>query len=141
MPDVTLHTPPARLTLFGSRPTDARVEVLFRPRAWRIGRALLSLGIAWALMPVLALVPPHIPWAVLAFCAGIYLAVQRWTETYTLNTFTGECPECAEPQTIESPKKLKMPYVITCGSCRRELLLEVDVREIALATARGERPR
>lgn len=127
MADSTPYRPPARITLFGVPATDADVEVLRRGRSWRLTRALVSIGVAWALIPVVALLPPHVPWAAFAFAAGIYLAVRRWTERYTLRSLVGRCPECGARQTLGSPARLRFPHPLTCEACGRELLLEVDV--------------
>src|SRR5690606_40965838 len=79
-------TPPARLTLFGFTPVPARVRAIHRPRSLRLSRALLWLVGCWVLAPLVALVPPHFPWALTAFGAGIYLARTNWRGTYEIQS-------------------------------------------------------
>lgn len=130
MTEFTTHNPPARLTLFGFSPTSADVEVVYRPRSWRVTRALLSIGIAVGFAPVAALLPPHFPWPIIVLGSGAYLAAKRWTERYTLRSLAGRCPKCGAEQPLDSPTKLKLPHTLTCAGCRHDLLLEVDVADV-----------
>ncbi|HEX7239259.1 MAG TPA: hypothetical protein VF263_03255, partial [Longimicrobiaceae bacterium] len=57
-------TPPAILafvTLPGHRPAPARVELVYRPAAWRGARALLLLVFFWGMAPLASAIPPHYP--------------------------------------------------------------------------------
>src|SRR5687768_1316197 len=83
---------PARLSLRGHDARPALLEVVYRAPKERITRALLSLLGCWVLAPLVAIVPPHIPWALLAFASGIYLAVRQWTGEYIVRRFEGACP-------------------------------------------------
>lgn len=121
-----LHVP-AQLTLFGFTPTAADVQVIARPGSSRVMRAVLWLGICWAMIPLVLFIPPHVPWVVAAFGAGIYFARKRLTERYTLTSFDGVCPKCGHMQQVRSGASLKTPFPIICESCLNELLLEVDV--------------
>lgn len=131
----SMHRPPARITLFGFSPTAADVAVVHRPRSWRATRALLSVGIAVGIAPVVGLLPPHVPWVVLALAVGAYLAGKRWSERYTLHSLAGRCPKCGHELASDSPTKLGRPHTLSCTGCRHELLLEVDVDAIPEATS------
>lgn len=117
---------PARIELFGFESTPADVAVVPRTPGWRASRALLYLAVSWALVPVVGLVPPHIPWAATAFIAGIVLAVRKATESHTLVSLQGTCPKCGAAQTIDKPTKLKQPHALTCPECHHDLQLRVD---------------
>lgn len=126
--DVSPSQPAARLSLFGFRPAPAEVEVVERPRAWRVQRAVGSLLAAWLIAPVAFLIPPHVPWALLAFGAGVYLFFKFWTEERTVVRFAGACPKCKEALSLGVPTKLRVPHPMSCERCSQDLLLEVDER-------------
>lgn len=138
MASVTTHSPAARLTLFGFTPTAADVEIIHRPRSWRATRALLSIAVAVGVAPVAALVPPHLPWPIVALGAGLYLAVRRWTERYTLRSLAGRCPKCGHAQTVDSPVKLKDPHAMTCAGCSHDLVLQVDLAAVGGGAAAAD---
>lgn len=126
---IRVETPPARLVLFGFSPTQARVETVARTRSWRVTRALF-IGLATlGLTPLVALVPPHVPWALLALGSGGLLAVRRLREQATLRAFEGNCPRCGAFQTIESPVRLRDPHRFPCSACHHDLTLEVNRRD------------
>jgi hypothetical protein len=124
--DVVLE-PVARLEIFGFQPTRAHVQVIARPKSWRVSRSLGYLALCWCALPVVALVPPHIPWVIGAFSAGIYFARKFWLEHFTLVSMRGTCPKCAHDLSINKPVRLKTPHVITCSNCQHQVLLYVDV--------------
>src|SRR5688500_2005000 len=115
----------ARLSLRGHEPRPAVIEVVYRPPKERITRALLSLLGCWVLAPVVAIVPPHIPWALLAFAVGIYLAVRQWTGEYVARRVEGACPRCAAPLPLPPGSRIKLPHPMVCFHCHHEPVLEV----------------
>jgi hypothetical protein len=116
---------PARLSLRGHQPRPAVLEVVYRPPRVRATRALLSLLGLWALAPLVAIVPPHIPWAILAFLGGIYLAFRQWTGEYVVQRFEGACPRCETPLPLPPGSRIKLPHRMVCYNCHHEPLLEV----------------
>ena len=126
MEETRIREPAARITLFGFTATPARVRVASRPRSWRLTRALfIALG-TLGITPLVALVPPHIPWAVLSLGTGSFLAVRRLRERTTLLAMEGSCPRCAAPQTLGEPMRLRAPHRFPCPACHHELELEVE---------------
>ncbi|HEX7089472.1 MAG TPA: hypothetical protein VF192_05010 [Longimicrobiales bacterium] len=118
-------TPPARLTLFGYTPVPAHVRAIHRPRSLRLSRALLSLFGCWALAPLVALVPPHFPWALTAFGAGIYFARTNWRGTYEIQSLEARCPGCGNALTVKPGTRIGAQHQLTCYNCHHEPLLEL----------------
>ncbi|MBW3629370.1 MAG: hypothetical protein KY464_08750 [Gemmatimonadetes bacterium] len=116
----------ARLTLRGHQPRAAELVVVYRAPRTRATRALLSLVGLWALAPVVAVVPPHIPWAVIAFCGGIYFAIRQWTGEYLVHRFEGACPRCAATLPLSAGSRIRLPHSMVCYSCHHEPVLEVQ---------------
>lgn len=126
MEETRILEPAARITLFGFAATPARVRVAARPRSWRLTRALfIALG-TLGITPLVALVPPHIPWAVLSLGTGSVLVVRRLRERTTLLAMEGRCPRCAAAQTLEEPVRLTGRHRFPCPGCHHELELEVE---------------
>ncbi|HEX7120586.1 MAG TPA: hypothetical protein VF212_17470 [Longimicrobiales bacterium] len=117
--------PPARMTLFGFKAVPARAEVVHRPRPVRVSRALLYLAGCWALMPIVAIIPPHFPWAIAAFGAGIYLAWTNWRGTYEVRSVEATCPSCGGALTVKAGAKISLPHKIVCYACHQEPFLEL----------------
>lgn len=115
----------ARLTLFGHPSVPARVELVHRPTSERLTRALLYLLVCWALTPVVALVPPHIPWILGAFGAGIYFAWTNWRGTYEVRSAEAECPGCGDTLTLKPGARIRTPHKMPCYSCHKEPYLEI----------------
>jgi hypothetical protein len=128
------QAPPARLALVFHAPTIARLEVVYLPAAGRLARALLCLVLCWGMLPLLIWVPPHFPWAVAAFAAGIYLPFRFWTGRYRVRSFFGFCPRCGRALELRRGTKINLPHTLTCFHCHFEPVLEV-VNE-----ARKDRP-
>jgi hypothetical protein len=120
------QSPAARLVLPGHAPTPAEVQVRPRPRKQRMTRALTLLAVFWALVPLVFFVPPHLPWALGAFAAGIYFALRSLRGEYVVDAFSGGCPRCGEPLTIAPGTLVKLPYTVTCYGCHHEPALQVD---------------
>lgn len=115
----------ARLTLAGHEPVAAQATVVYRPARERTTRALIALLGFWALVPIVFFIPPHIPWALIAFVCGIYFSIKQWRGEYIVQSFTGECPRCHSPLTIAPGTRIRLPHKIDCFNCHHEPSLEV----------------
>lgn len=112
--------------VFGHDDTVAELEVLPRSTAWRGTRAggFILAGVLAA--PVVALLPPHVAWAMAAVLTGLFFGLRKWSERHTLMELTGPCPRCGSTIRIESPTRLRNPWTVTCDSCRHSATLTVD---------------
>ena len=114
----------ARLTLRGHDPQPAVLGVVYRPPRTRATKALLTLLGFWVLAPIVFLIPPHIPWALLAVAAGIYLAYRQWNGEYVVQTFSGSCPRCGATLSLAPGSKIRLPHKMVCFQCHHEPVLE-----------------
>lgn len=130
------QAPPARLALVFHTPTVARVEVVYQPAPGRLLRALLAWLLCWGIIPFVLWIPPHYPWVLAAFAAGIYLPVRFWTGRYRVRSFTGFCPRCGRALQLRRGTKIDLPQTLTCFHCHFEPVLEV-----CFAPGGGRRPR
>jgi hypothetical protein len=121
--------PPARLHLFGFASTPVELEVLYRPRQQRMTSALVALTGFWLLMPLVFFVPPHLPWALGAFAAGIYFGVANWRGVYVVRSMAARCPKCAEPMALAAGTRFKPPKAMTCDACKFTSELDVEAPE------------
>ena len=110
----------ARLTLPGHSPVPAAVELRHRPRQKRMMRAVGMLVLFWALVPLVFFIPPHLPWALGAFAAGIYFALRNWRGEYVVDSFSGSCPRCGQPLKIAPGALVRLPHTVTCYNCHHE---------------------
>jgi hypothetical protein len=124
--DDVRSTPPASLSCFGADPAPARVVVIPRDASWRTTRGLLALGIGIGLTPLVAIVPPHVPWAAASLIGGIVIARNRFRERTTLLSVAGTCPRCGGAVAQEPRRRLQRPHTVTCSACGETLLLECD---------------
>lgn len=115
---------PARLALRGHAPRAALAELTWRPPRARLTAALLSLLGCWALIPLVFFVPPHLPWALAAFAAGLYFAYRSWTGEYVVHRFEGACPRCGGALTLKPGSRVRLPHPMTCFQCHHMPLLE-----------------
>lgn len=125
------------VALFGHPPTAARLELLPRSRAWRTRKAAVPLLIGIAVAPVVALLPPHAPWALVALASGGILARRRWKERYTIQLAEARCPRCEAGLPIPSGSRLRVPHPVTCPECGHEPVVEVTERELERAADRN----
>ena len=116
----------ARLEAFGFPPTVAAVRLVRRSTSWRMTRVALSLFIGWGMMPVLLIIPPHIPWGAAAFIGGGYFAWRFAHERVTLLSLDGPCPRCGARIHLEKHRPLKEPLTIDCGSCGQGTMVELQ---------------
>ena len=121
-----------RAVLFGFDATDVGVEVVRRTRRWRMVGALQAVGASLLVAPVVAVVPPHAPWAIGALAAGGFFARRRWIETHTLVGVEGRCPKCGEAFRTKK-SRLRRPHPLECEACHHTS--ELRIPEEALPTA------
>src|SRR5687768_107891 len=117
--------PRAQVTLRAYRPAPARIELSYRPLPGRLLRTVLSLVCFWGAIPLLIWVPPHYPWAVGSFIAGLFLAHRAWTGRYRVYSFAGICPRCGHPISLGVDHAISLPHTLTCFHCHFEPRLEV----------------
>ena len=131
--DVRSSEQPARLSCFGAESTPARVTLILRDASWRTTRGLLALGIGVGLTPVVALVPPHVPWAAASLIGGILVARNRFREHATLLRIVGTCPRCGTALDQALRKRLERPHTVTCDACGESVLLECEMSPLDTA--------
>lgn len=123
-------SPPAQLSLRGHEPKPADISLERRSRQTRMTKSVLSLVGFLILAPIVALIPPHIPWVILAVAAGFYFAYRQWTGEYVVHGFKGECPRCGNSLEIKPGSKIKLPMDMDCFQCHHQPTLEVDTRAV-----------
>jgi hypothetical protein len=116
----------ALLTLRGHEPRPAGVELTYRPPRTRSVQALLSLLGFWALIPLVLFIPPHLPWALAAFAAGIYFAWRSWTGEYVVHSLAGSCPRCGSELSLKPGSRIRLPHALTCYHCHHHPVLQVQ---------------
>jgi hypothetical protein len=119
------QAPPARLALVFHAPTIARLEVVYRPMPGRLARALVSWAVCWGALPFLVWIPPHYPWIIAAFVAGIYLPYRFWNGKYTVLSFSGFCPRCGRALELRRGSRINLPHALPCFGCHFDPVLEV----------------
>lgn len=121
-----------KAVLFGFDPTPVEVSVLPRTRGWRLASTARVVGISLVVAPIVAVVPPHAPWAMGALTAGAVLGRRRWQETHTLVRLEGTCPKCGSG--FQSRRaRLRTPHPLQCEDCHHVSALQLS--EEALADA------
>ena len=121
--------PEALVTLRGHLPAPAYIELAYRPLSGRIARSLLVLIGCWGAIPLIAWVPPHYPWIVLAFASGLYFSRRHFAGRYRVSCFAGLCPRCGQPISLGVDRCIGLPHTLTCYSCHFEPTLEVNFLE------------
>jgi hypothetical protein len=122
----TRQTVTGRIRLRGYASTTAELDLTYRNPRTRMTSAVLVLLGCWALAPIVFFVPPHIPWALGAAGAGVYLAYRRWTGEYIVHSFAGNCPNCGQALTLKPDQQVKLPHTIPCFSCHHEPQLQLN---------------
>ena len=117
--------PEALVTLRAHRPAPAHVELAYRPLPGRLARAVAALVCCWGPIPLIAWIPPHYPWVLLAIAAGIYLSRRSFTGRYRVSYFAGICPRCGQPISLGLDRCISLPHTLTCYGCHFEPTLEV----------------
>ena len=130
-------SPPARLHLPGTGTAPARVEVIHQPRAKRLTNALLALVGCWILIPLVFFIPPHFPWVLGAFGAGVYLAWRFWRGELYVSRFEGACPRCGTALEVKTGSRIRRTQTLECYGCHRqpELIIEARSKEEACSTS------
>lgn len=113
----------ARLQLAGHEPRPASLAVTYRTPKTRATRAILSLLGFWALVPVVFFIPPHAPWALAAFGAGIFFAHRQWNGEYVVHHFEGPCPRCDSPLSLPDQARISLPHAMVCYQCHHHPVL------------------
>ncbi len=126
MATTEIGRPDARLVLPGSGTVDASVEVIYQSRATRASRALLTLGVAIAIMPVVFFIPPHFLWPLLSLGIGGYLAWRYWRGEYYVIDFEGHCPRCETPIELSRGTRVRGRQTLECYGCHRHPELVLD---------------
>ena len=122
--DVAVFTE-AFVTLRAHPTAPARVELVRRPLAARLSRALAALLCCWGVVPLIAWIPPHYPWVVLCLVGGAWLASRQWAGQYRVSYFAGLCPRCGAPVSMGIDRNISLPHTLTCFRCHFEPVLEV----------------
>jgi hypothetical protein len=112
----------AEAVVFGFPNTPVEMSVRQRPLSWRAGGAARTLAVFVVVAPLVAIVPPHAPWAIGASAAGAILARRRWSERFTLERVEGACPKCGAPLSVRAGR-LKLPHPVACDACHHQTSL------------------
>ncbi|MFS8638071.1 MAG: hypothetical protein FWJ74_08280 [Gemmatimonadota bacterium] len=123
---VEIQSPAARVTLFGFKSVPAHAELLHRPRSVRFTRAIIALAVCWCAAPVVAILPPHIPWLLAAIGAGLYFGWREWHGAYEVRRITAQCPSCGAELAVRPGARIDLPHKLPCFSCHHEPLLEAE---------------
>lgn len=119
--------PRARLELPGSETGPAEVEIIYQPRATRLSRAILVLLVSWLIIPVVAFIPPHIPWILITFFGGLLLALRIWGGEFYVSRFEGACPRCGTALELKRGARIRRAQMLECHGCHRRPELRIDV--------------
>lgn len=126
------ETIPATLAGYSDRPTMATVTVDQFDRRRRLRRAFQGLAIAWGAAAASAFIPiAHFLLVPGLLLFGLYLFVHRFGTQVMAHGATGVCPDCGADQSFELPSKWHPPHDVTCGTCRRGLVLRGAVSPAA----------
>ena len=118
------------LRVFGYAETEAVLGVIARSAGWRGLRAgALGLGGLMA-APLLAVVPPHAPWALGAAGTGLALGLRKWTERFTLVSLRGACPRCGGNISVDRAGRLRNPAPVDCPACHHAVTLAISPEEL-----------
>lgn len=118
--------PKARLILPGSGSAEATVEVIFQTRATRVTQALIVMGVAILIMPVVFFLPPHFLWPLVSLAAGLFFAYRFYTGEYYVVGFKGECPRCGTAIQMRHGTRIRGRHVVDCLGCHRKPELVLD---------------
>lgn len=123
----------ATLSLFGFPSTPAHLELVERTRSWRLARATGFVGGGAVMAPVLGLIPPHAPWALMALTVGGILGLRKWKERYTILSLSARCPKCSGKLSISRKTPLRKTMTIPCPGCHHDSRLLVDPKGPSLS--------
>jgi hypothetical protein len=120
----------ATASVFGHEPTPVTLGLIPRSTGWRVSRALRYLLAGAVAAPVLAVLPPHAPWAVAAGTGGTLLALRKWRERFTLVSLEGACPRCGAPLEGGGSGPLREPHRISCDACGNPVVVTVEPNDL-----------
>jgi hypothetical protein len=125
--------PPAeysgRVSLFGFEPTPATFSLVHVPAAKRATRAALFGAGGVLAAPLVAFIPPHIPWALAVFAGGLYFARRTWQGEYTVHAARAVCPRCSEPVPFKPGEGVRFPTERSCYVCHQSLMITLNGEE------------
>lgn len=120
-------TVPARLQLFGHDPSVATLDLIPRSLRWRLARTGIGVGVFVIILPIVAMIPPHAPWAAGAILGAVVVGRGRWSERFTIVGFEAPCPRCGEVLSISKETRLREPHPVSCEGCNHELVLKASL--------------
>ena len=126
MTEQTLLEVPATASIFGFAPSEARLTVRPRSVRWRAARAGMLTGGCVVVAPVVAILPPHVAWALGAVVTGGVLGFRKWNERFTLEGIRGTCPKCEAVLQLTSKTRLTRTSTLPCSGCHHNLQLQVE---------------
>lgn len=113
---------PVWLHFSDALPTEARARIVERTDRWRKVGALQQLALWTLLAPLLFLIPPHLPWVLVALTIGAVRAWGRLGERSTLYQLHGRCPKCGTEQDFAELGRMRHPHhTVNCANCRWDL--------------------
>jgi len=86
-------------------------------------RSTRALLLCWAAAPVVAVVPPHIPWLLLALTAGPVAGWLRGRERARVLDASLPCPDCGQAALLET-QPVQWPLAVRCRPCGNVLGVE-----------------
>lgn len=109
---------------FGAPSGEVRVELSVLDGRERMKRALLAFGLC-VLAALVALPIPLVHFVLVptALVAGVALAALRLRQARVFRSVEGRCPLCGTEQRFEVMGSFRLPKILHCGSCSRELQL------------------
>ena len=122
----TLLQVPASASIFGFEPRPARLTVRPRSLGWRAARAGGLAGGGLVAAPVVALLPPHVAWALGSVVTGGFLGYRKWSERFTVEEIEGVCPKCDAALTLTGAMRLRRSCTLPCAECHHDLQLQID---------------
>ena len=75
--------------------------------------------------PLVAIVPPHVPWAAGAGLGGLFLGLRKWHERFTLTDVEGPCPRCGAALVFAGRAPLRQPHSLHCPGCQTPVVLRI----------------
>lgn len=114
------------IQVFGHDDTLAHLAVVPRGTAWRATRAGGFILGGLLVAPVVALLPPHVAWAMGSVLTGLFFGARKWSERHTLMELSGTCPRCGATIHIGSPTRLRNPWAVSCEECNHAATVTVD---------------
>lgn len=122
----TLLQVSASASIFGFEARPARLTVRPRSVGWRATRAGGLAGGGLVAAPVVALLPPHVVWALGSVLTGGFLGYRKWSERFTLEGIEGVCPKCGAELKLAAAIRLRSRSTLCCAGCKHDLQLQIE---------------